>query len=63
LVIVLLILAGLFIGKSRGALAGDVSPVLFLLLLKFGRQPGSSELILTLLILAFAGVWAVQRLG
>jgi O-antigen ligase len=61
LVLVLLILlAGLFIGKSRGALAGGIlAMVLFILLLRFGRQFWNRRrVILTFLLLAFAGVWA-----
>jgi hypothetical protein len=60
ILVLLILLAGLVIGKSRGALAGGMLALfLFILLLGFGRQFWCRRrVILTLLLLAFAGVWA-----
>jgi hypothetical protein len=60
ILVLLILLAGLFIGKSRGALAGGMLAMfLFILLLRFGRQFWHRRrVILTFLLLVFAGVWA-----
>lgn len=60
ILVFVILLGGLFVGKSRGALAGGMlSGVLFVLLLIFGRQFWlNRRVVLTVLLLAFAGVWA-----
>jgi hypothetical protein len=57
----LILLAGLVIGKSRGALAGGMLGMVLLIgLLTFGRSLWQyRRLSLTILLLAFIGVWAL----
>jgi hypothetical protein len=61
LLMLLILSAGLFLGKSRGALAaGALSAVLFVVLAGFGRQFWlHRRLILTVLLLAFLAAWVV----
>jgi len=60
MLVLLTLLSGLFIVKSRGALAaGGLSAVLFIVLVCFGRPFWRyRRLILVVLLLAFVGVWA-----